>query len=79
MPKRHLSDDLCAVCGQKLPESSHVVVDNTSVNDDNEDDSGSISTPEKTYRLTCNHVYPLKFLHIFLALVESNISTLPIG
>ncbi|EDV24597.1 uncharacterized protein TRIADDRAFT_50320 [Trichoplax adhaerens] len=56
LPKRQLTDDLCAVCGQKLPES-YVVVGNTSVNDDDEGDSSSITTPEKTYRLSCNHLF----------------------
>ncbi|KAI2651143.1 RING finger protein 121 [Labeo rohita] len=48
MPTKHLSDSICAVCGQPI------LVDVS--------EEGII---ENTYRLSCNHVYPLLCLQIF--------------
>lgn len=42
MPTKHLSDSICAVCGQPILVSV--------------DEEGIM---ENTYRLSCNHVYPL--------------------
>ena len=42
MPTKHLSDSVCAVCGQQI------FVDVS--------EEGII---ENTYRLSCNHVYPV--------------------
>ena len=45
LPSRSLETNICAVCGQHLVLSS---------NDDDDDDNG----PEKTYKLSCGHLYP---------------------
>jgi len=49
MPTKHLSDSICAVCGQPI------LVDVS--------EEGII---ENTYRLSCNHVYPLPFLLLLI-------------
>lgn len=44
LPSRSLETNICAVCGQELVLR----------NEDDDDDNG----PEKTYKLSCGHLYP---------------------